>query len=72
MPSILTLERLYNLAVVSGEHFTQGTILIVIRVPSGRGKSRVSPVCRVSFLGNSKGMVWRMRACKIWTFINSV
>ena len=39
-----SLERLYHLAVVSGAHFTLGTILIVILVPSGSAKSRVPPV----------------------------
>ena len=42
----LSLERLYHLAVVSGAHFTLGTILIVILVPSGSAKSRVPPVHR--------------------------
>ena len=40
----VTLERLYHPAVVSGEHFTQGTILIVVLVPFGSAKSRVLPV----------------------------
>ena len=66
-------ERLYHLAVVSGASFTLGTILIVILLSSGSAKSRVPPVCRgTGLLGNSKGMVWRLRACRIWTFINSV
>ena len=34
----VTLERLYHFAKVSGAHFTQGTILIVILVPSGSAK----------------------------------
>ena len=40
-----TPERLYHLAVVSGAHFTLGTILIVILVSSGSVKSGVPPVC---------------------------
>ena len=58
--------------MVSGALFTQGTILIVILVSSGSAKSRTHQFAVGGFLGNSKGMVWRMRACRIWTFINSV
>ena len=35
-----SLESSYHLAAVSGAHFTQGTILIVILVSSGSSKSR--------------------------------
>ena len=68
----MSLESPYHLAVVSGAHFTQGTISIVILVSSGRAKSRTHQFAVGGFLGNSKGMVWRMRTCRIWTLINSV
>ena len=55
-----------------GAHFTQGTILIVILVSSVSAKSRTHQFAVGGFLGNSKGMVWRMKASRIWTFINSV
>ena len=66
------LESPYHIAMVSGTHFTQGTKLIVILVSSGNAKSRTHQFAVGGFFGNSKGMVWRLRACRIWTFINSV
>ena len=66
------LESPYNLAMVSGAHFTQGTILIVILFSFGSAKSRTHQFAVGGFLGNSKGIGWRMRACRIWTFKNSV
>ena len=59
------LESPYHLAVVSGAHFTQGMILIVILVFSGSAKSRPHQFALGGFLGNSKGMAWRMRAYRI-------
>ena len=67
-----SLESSYHLAVVSGAHFTQGTILILILVSSGSAKSRTHQFAAGGFLVNSKGWSGRLRACRIRTFINSV
>ena len=56
---MFTLESPYRLAVVSGAHFTQGTMLIVILVSSGSAKCRTHQFAVGAFLGNSKGMVWQ-------------
>ena len=57
---------------VSGEHFTQGTILIVILVSSGSAKSRTHQSAVGGFLVTRRGWTGRLRAYRIWTFINSV
>ena len=67
-----TLESPYHLAAVSGAHFTQGTILIVILVSSGSAKSRTHQSAVGGFLVTRRGWPGRLRACRIWTFINSV
>ena len=67
-----TLESPYHLAAVSGAHFTQGTILIVIIVSSGSAKSRTHQSAVGGFLVTRRGWPGRLRACRIWTFINSV
>ena len=70
--SLKTLESPYHLAAVSGAHFTQGTILIVILVSSGSAKSRTHQSAVGGFLVTRRGWPGRLRACRIWTFINSV
>ena len=45
-----SLESPYHLAAVSGAHFTQGTILIVILVSSGSAKSRTHQFAVGGFL----------------------
>ena len=45
-----SLESPYDLAVVSGANFTQGTILIVILVSSGSAKSRTHQFALRGFL----------------------
>ena len=72
MYSYLTLESPYHLVAVSGAHFTQGTILIVILVSSGSAKSRTHQSAVGGFLVTRRGWPGRLRACRIWTFINSV
>ena len=67
-----TLESPYHLVAVSGAHFTQGTILIVILVSSGSAKSRTHQSAVGGFLVTRRGWPGRLRACRIWTFINSV
>ena len=67
-----TLESPYHLAAVSRAHFTQGTILIVILVSSGSAKSRTHQFAVGGFLVTQRGWPGRLRACGIWTFINSV
>ena len=67
-----TLESPYHLAAVSGAHFTQGTMLIVILVSSGSAKSRTHQSAVGGFLVTRRGWPVRLRACRIWTFINSV
>ena len=67
-----TLESPYHLAAVSGAHFTQGTILSVILVSSGSAKSRTHQSAVGGFLVTRRGRPGRLRACRIWTFINSV
>ena len=67
-----TLESPYHLVAVSGAHFTQGTILIVILVSSGSAKSRAHQSAVGGFLVTRRGWPGRLRACRIWTFINSV
>ena len=66
------LESPYHLVAVSGAHFTQGTILIVIVVSSGSAKSRTHQSAVGGFLVTRRGWPGRLRACRIWTFINSV
>ena len=68
----LPLESPYHLVAVSGAHFTQGTILIVIIVSSGSAKSRTHQSAVGGFLVTRRGWPGRLRACRIWTFINSV
>ena len=68
----ITLESPYHLVAVSGAHFTQGTILIVILVSSGSAKSRIHQSAVGGFLVTRRGWPGRLRACRIWTFINSV
>ena len=68
----MTLESPYHLVAVSGAHFTQGTILIVIIVSSGSAKSRTHQSAVGGFLVTRRGWPGRLRACRIWTFINSV
>ena len=65
-------ESPYHLAAVSGAHFTQGTILIVILVSSGSAKSRTHQSAVGGFLVTRRGWPGRLRAYRIWTFINSV
>ena len=67
-----SLESPYHLVAVSGAHFTQGTILIVIIVSSGSAKSRTHQSAVGGFLVTRRGWPGRLRACRIWTFINSV
>ena len=69
---ISTLESPYHLAAVSGAHFTQGTILIVILVSSGSAKSRTHQSAMGGFLVTRRGWPGRLRSCRIWTFISSV
>ena len=69
---VVTLESPYHLAAVSGAHFTQMTILIVILVSSGSAKSRTQQSAVGGFLVTRRGWPGRLRACRIWTFINSV
>ena len=66
------LESPYHLAAVSGALFTQGMILIVILVSSGSAKSRTHQSAVGGFLVTRRGWPGRLRACRIWTFINSV
>ena len=66
------LESPYHLTAVSGAHFTQGTILIVILVSSGSAKSRTHQFAVDGLLVTRRGWNARLRACRIWTFINSV
>ena len=66
------LESPYHLVAVSRAHFTQGTILIVILVSSGSAKSRTHQSAVGGFLVTRRGWPGRLRACRIWTFINSV
>ena len=68
----LSLESPYHLAAVSGAHFTQGTILIVILVSSRSAKSRTHKFAVGGFLVTRRGWPGRLRACRILTFINSV
>ena len=68
----IALDSPYHLAAVSGAHFTQGTILIVILVSSGSAKSRTHQFAVGGFLVTRRGWPGRLRACRIWTFINSV
>ena len=68
----VSLESPYHLVAVSGAHFTQGTILIVIIVSSGSAKSRTHQSAVGGFLVTRRGWPGRLRACRIWTFINSV
>ena len=49
-----------------------GTILIVILVSSGSAKSRTHRSAVGGFLVTRRGWPGRLRACRIWTFINSV
>ena len=49
------LESPYHLAAVSGAHFTQGTILIVILVSSGSAKSRTHQSAVGGFLVTRRG-----------------
>ena len=72
LPCMRTLESPYHLVAVSGAHFTQGTILIVILVSSGSAKSRTYQFAVGGFLVSRRGWPGRLRACRIWTFINSV
>ena len=72
VPDISALESPYHLVAVSGAHFTQGTILIVIIVSSGSAKSRTHQSAVGGFLVTRRGWPGRLRACRIWTFINSV
>ena len=58
-------ESLPDLAVVSRANYTQGPILIVILVSSGSAKSRTHQFAVGGFHGNSKGIVWKMRECRI-------
>ena len=69
---VQALESPYHLVAVSGAHFTQGTILIVIIVSSGSAKSRTHQSAVGGFLVTRRGWPGRLRACRIWTFINSV
>ena len=71
-PWFKSLESPYHLVAVSGAHFTQGTILIVILVSSGSAKSRTHQSAVGGFLVTRRGWPGRLRACRIWTFINSV
>ena len=68
----LALESPYHLAAVSGAHFTLWTILIVILVSSGSAKSGSHQFVVGGFLVTRRGWPGRLRACRIWTFINSV
>ena len=61
--SVISLESPYHLAVVSGAHFTQGTILIVILVSSGSAKSRTHQFAVGGFLVTRRGRPGRPRAC---------
>ena len=63
-----TLESPYHLVAVSGAHFTQGTILIVIIVSSGSAKSRTHQSAVGGFLVTRRGWPGRLRAYRIWTF----
>ena len=72
LPTFIALESPYHLVAVSGAHFTQGTILIVIIVSSGSAKSRTHQSAVGGFLVTRRGWPGRLRACRIWTFINSV
>ena len=66
-------ESPYYIAVVSGAHFTPADKIECNTCPLlGTAKSRTHQFAMGGFLGYSKGMVLRMRACKIWTLINSV
>ena len=67
-----SLESPYHLAAVSGAHITQRTILIVILVSSGSAKSRTHQFAVGGFLVTRRGWPGRLRACRIWRFINSV
>ena len=71
-PKAISLESPYHLVAVSGAHFTQGTVLIVIIVSSGSAKSRTHQSAVGGFLVTRRGWPGRLRACRIWTFINSV
>ena len=48
------------------------TILIVILVSSGSAKSRTHQSAVSGFLVTQRGWPGRLRACRIWTFLNSV
>ena len=50
-----SLESPYHLASVSGAHFTQVTILIVILVSSGSAKSRTQQFAVGGFLVTQRG-----------------
>ena len=54
-----SLESPYHLAAVSGAHFTQGKILIVILVSSGSAMSRTHQFAVGGLSRNSKGMAWK-------------
>ena len=69
---ISTCDANNKFIIVSGAHFTQGTILIVIIVSSGSAKSRTHQSAVGGFLVTRRGWPGRLRACRIWTFINSV
>ena len=62
----VSLESLYHLAAVSGAHFKQGTILIVILVSSGSAKSRTHLFSMGGFFVTRRGWPGRLRACRIW------
>ena len=53
----IILESPYHLAAVSGAHFTQGTVLIVILVISGSAKSMTHQFALGGF--RVKGMAWK-------------
>ena len=61
----LSLESPYHLVAVSGAHFTQGTILIVIIVSSGSAKSRTHQSAVGGFFVTQRRWPGRLRACRI-------
>ena len=62
----------YYLAIMFCGTLHTGDDSDVTFVPSGSAKSRAHKFAVGGFLGNSKGMVWRMRAYRLWTFMNFV
>ena len=60
LKKINALESPYHLVAVSGTHFTQGTILIVIIVSSGSAKSRTHQSAVVGFLVTRRGWPGRL------------